>query len=369
MRTLLRKALAPALGALIVAAPSSWAQDRAASKAEAAAGPSGFTSQEALDEHFDKQFEDLDRHRIGALADLAVKLPTEKAEAAYQELFHLAVTRDQFDVAARAAGTYLKSEKAVPQTRALASFIKVVAEADQNKADEALSDLDHFLKGAGAEGKKLDPTLMYAVGEAFLQRLISGGRYDLARKVCDRLIQGSTEDSVKQHFQGRLERIERLGKAAPPIAGTDIDGEKVNLADLKGKVVLIDFWATWCPPCIYRLPELNALRAKYKDQGFEVLGVNVDGSRAKADADRAGSQVRKFLIEHRVSWPNVLSGTGASDFAKAYGVGVIPANFLVDRDGQIVQFEQTGDRLEAAIKEALGGDKDKARAKGGERSR
>ena len=77
---------------------------------------------------------------------------------------------------------------------------------------------------------------------------------------------------VKSHFGARMARLNLVGKLAPPIAGPDVDGRPVSLADYKGKVVLVDFWATWCPPCVASIPALNTLAQKYHDQGFVIVG-------------------------------------------------------------------------------------------------
>ena len=151
-----------------------------------------------------------------------------------------------------------------------------------------------------------------------------------------------------------MARIDLVGKPAPPIAGTDVDGKPVSLAELKGKVVLIDFWATWCPPCIAAIPKLKALSQKYQDRGFVILGVNVDAMHEDIkETDTAMQQVRRFLVRHRVGWINLQSGKGASDFAAAYRVEQIPASFLVGRDGSVVAVDQHGEMLERAVVSAL----------------
>ncbi len=358
MRTL-RIAIPPATAALIVglAGLAAPAQDDAKA-APATAKVHDFDSRQALSDFYDKQYAEVDRQRIADLAALAPKLKDDEAEAAYSELFHLAVTRDQYDSAEKAAEAFLASGKGSPQTRALASFVNIIAASNRKQYDQALTDLDAFLKGMAASNKpdaKIDPNLLFAVGEAFLQKLIKAREYDAARKVCRLFVADSMDPQVKEHFASRMKRLAMLGQDAPPIAGTDVDGRKISLADYRGKVVLVDFWATWAPPCVAQMPYYASLQAKYGSKGFQVFGVNVDAAQQQAgkDAGAVSSNVRKFLLGMRVGWPTVMNGRGSQDFAAEYGVTDIPANFLIGKDGKILQVELSDTDLDAAIAKAL----------------
>ena len=145
---------------------------------------------------------------------------------------------------------------------------------------------------ADARDGRKTPISALAVGEALLQRLIHDGRYDIARKLCDVACEEEAPAAVKDHFEDRMARIDLVGKPAPPIAGTDVDGKPVSLAELKGKVVLIDFWASWCPPCVAAIPTLKALSQKYQDRGFVILGVNVDAMHEDVKEPDAALQQR-----------------------------------------------------------------------------
>jgi len=329
-----------------------------------ASAPSNFASRKALNDHYEQQFAELDKKRISDLTALAPKLKDPEAEAAYSDAFNLAVTRDQYEAAEKGAEAFLASGKGTPRTRALASFINIIAASNRGQYDQAVKDLDLFLKGQESSTKpeaKIDPDLMFAVGEAFLQRLIKAGEYTTARRVCSTFIDNTADPNVKGHFAARLARIDMLGKPAPAVVGTDIDGKKVSLADYSGKVVLVDFWATWAPPCVAQIPYYSALQSKYGSRGFQVIGVNVDAANQNVrDKNAITSGVRRFLLAMRVSWPNVMNGTGANDFAKAFGVTDIPANFLIDRDGKIIQVELSDIDLDKAIDKALGGKADRA---------
>jgi thiol-disulfide isomerase/thioredoxin len=113
---------------------------------------------------------------------------------------------------------------------------------------------------------------------------------------------------------------------APPWALKDPDGNPVSSAQFKGKVVVLDFWATWCTPCKAEIPGYIELQKKYGADGLVFVGVSVD---------RDGAQiVKKFIREHGINYPVVLAGD--SDIQSAYGdISMIPTTFIIDREGQI----------------------------------
>jgi len=148
------------------------------------------------------------------------------------------------------------------------------------------------------------------------------------------------------------------GKPAPAFALEDLNGKKVSLADLKGKAVMINFWATWCGPCRIETPWIVELRQKYAAQGFEVLGVDTEGDDLKKD-DKAGwakatTAAGKFVAEEKVPYTVLLDGDSISrDYG---GLDDLPASFFVDRKGVIVaaQVGLTSEQdIESKIQKAL----------------
>lgn len=106
----------------------------------------------------------------------------------------------------------------------------------------------------------------------------------------------------------------------------DIDGDQVNLAALKGSVILLNFWATWCGPCKIEIPWFVEFQRQYKDEGLVVLGLSVDDT---------PEQIRPFAAEFQVNYP-MLVGLGREDFQEAYGpVWGLPVTFFIDRDGTL----------------------------------
>lgn len=113
---------------------------------------------------------------------------------------------------------------------------------------------------------------------------------------------------------------------APGWTLQDLDGKAVNSSDFAGKVVILDFWATWCPPCRAELPSLIALQKKYGDQGLVIIGVSLD--------QKGPSVVIPFAREHGINFPLVM---GDEAIMEAFGgIEAIPTTFVIDREGRLV---------------------------------
>jgi peroxiredoxin len=111
-------------------------------------------------------------------------------------------------------------------------------------------------------------------------------------------------------------------KAAEDFSLPALDGGKFRLADQRGKVVLVNFWATWCPPCLEEMPAMERLWRRHKDAGFVLVAVSVDTDPGK---------VAPFVAEHRLTFPVALDST--MSVANKYGVRALPSSFIVGKDG------------------------------------
>lgn len=136
-----------------------------------------------------------------------------------------------------------------------------------------------------------------------------------------------TDSKTGQGQNGGQAKAKVSKYVAPPISGENIiTGEDESLAKYKGKFVLINFWATWCPPCKHEIPDIIKLREKYKDN-FEVLGVSLD---------RVGDEgVETFVKTSGITYPIIM---GDRNVAAAYGgITAIPTSFIVNKEGELVE--------------------------------
>ena len=166
----------------------------------------------------------------------------------------------------------------------------------------------------------------------------------LYKTVRDALIGRYPDNEFVRHLDQKVGNAVVAGMEAPDIALADRDGNIRRLSDLRGKVVLIDFWASWCRPCRMENPNVVRMYEQYHDKGFEIFSVSLDNNRE--------AWLRAITDDH-LSWPNHVSDLRgwSSAGGKLYGISSIPATVLVDRNGIILARNLRGVQLENKLQE------------------
>lgn len=144
----------------------------------------------------------------------------------------------------------------------------------------------------------------------------------------------------------KLNKNIEVGKTFADFEQKSVDGKPIRLSSLKGNYILLEFWASWCGPCIRENPNLVKVYNKYKSRGFEIFGVSLDAN---------AILWKKAIDKDALPWPNVSDLKGSdNEAALIYGVYEIPSNFLIDPGGKIIAKNLRGEELEVKLKELLG---------------
>ena len=216
------------------------------------------------------------------------------------------------------------------------------------KYEDATKYLNEFLGKASASDHEQSGFAHFYLAESYKAL----GKYDLTEaeyklilsKYSD--VNSQLTDATRAGMDG-LATERKLAVGGEPVAFNvkSIDGKTLSPAAYKGKVLLIDFWATWCGPCVAEMPNVKQVYSKYHGQGFEIVGISLDQSRDRLD---------QFIKANQIVWPQYFDGKWwNNDVAVRYGIKSIPTTILVDKSGKIRFKSLRGRQLEAAVQQLV----------------
>ncbi len=226
-----------------------------------------------------------------------------------------------------------------------ALFMKAMFTGRSDKADAAakLKAVEAFIEKAPKDPR--GARLYYMAAQ-------SGSAAD-QKAIFKTLIEKYPDDQFASMAKGSLKRLESVGKPFELEFTEAIKGSTISMKDLRGKVVVVDFWATWCGPCVAEMPKMKELYAKYRNKGVEFIGVSLDQSEDQGGLEK----LKAFVAKNDIAWPQYYQGKGwESDFSRSWGINSIPCVFVVDTKGNLFSVEARG-RLEEMIPELLEGNK------------
>jgi peroxiredoxin len=242
------------------------------------------------------------------------------------------------------------AETNVASAELAALVTQIRAKVQQGKTAEAdftdeLKSFDTLL--ARHKGEKTDEVAAFLRMKAQLYLEILAKReqaieaiQQIKRDFPDTNLGKSADETIDEFKRAVLE-----GAKFPDFEEKDVDGKPLSAAKYKGKVVLIDFWATWCMPCVQELPNVRKVYEDYHAKGFEIIGISLDSDQKK---------LRAFTKDQKMTWQQYYDGKGwENKLAVQYGVHAIPATYLIDGEGKVIGKDLRGEDLAKAVAKVL----------------
>jgi peroxiredoxin len=255
------------------------------------------------------------------------------------------------------SGVAAETNGAAAELKALVARVNTKLEADKKTAEDLAPELKEFdALLTKHKGEKTDEVAQIQLMEAMLYlrvldnsdkgiQLIKQLKTDFPDSKAAQNADQILESVKKQEEAKKIQAALAEGSKFPDFSEKDTAGKPLSIANYKGKVVLLDFWATWCGPCVHELPNVIKTYDAYHKQGFEIIGISLDKDQEK---------LASFTKEKSMTWVQYFDGlVWQNKLAAKYGITSIPATFLLDGQGTIIGKDLRGEDLDKAVAKAL----------------
>jgi thiol-disulfide isomerase/thioredoxin len=257
-----------------------------------------------------------------------------------------AATKTNADTVLKELAAIVAAPDAPAEVRGEATFIQTMMQMETLRPDKP-ETIDAVLQATEAFHEKF-PGHKFAEQMRKLQFRIAADFPTPATEAFLQNMAASSDEGLAAPAKQILERLQRakeLRSKPIDLKFTAADGREVDLEKLRGQVVLLDFWASWCGPCISAMPEVVATYRKLHDKGFEIVGISLDEDKAAMEA---------AIKKHEMTWPQHFDGKAwKNEIAERFGIQQIPAMWLLDRKGMVRGDGHIGPALATAVEELL----------------
>lgn len=265
----------------------------------------------------------------------------EDADEARGQILTLALSSEQEQLAVEVAEGMLQRPDLDPQLRGGALRVTCLGAARQGDLAKALAAYSPLLRTYRVQM----PFPSLEVAGILAGRAQLAGDADRLREVYEAFLGVFALNSqASEIVENRQARLKLLGQPAPQVDVPGLDGQPVTLTGLRGQVVLVDFWATNCGPCLADLPVLRDLYRQYHAQGLEIVGYSFDDSRATVEG---------FVKQQKMPWKQAMNGDPLNGVCAQFQTRSIPATFLIDRQGKIAFVDLRRQELQQAVEQLL----------------
>ena len=335
------------LGFLSVLAPATWAGDepeRTDSAAPANAATQDATPEgETKDRYAVPQTQDV-KELLQFIGEVQQHRPQSAAEALEHRRKALAAIKTAAERIQqlspdKPSEAYQAAESVLLQIR-ISSAINAPAAEQQRMVDEIGKRLED------APENRMNAALAFSLARV-LEYSSNTEVAEQANRRFGELLAKQADPQLSQLGQTLIATSRRLGLVGNEmeLTGTTMEGTPFDWKQYRGRVVLVDFWATWCGPCLAEMPNVRKNYDMYHDRGFDVVGVSVDDDR---------EALGKFLQENPLPWTTLHESEGGHPAASYYGISAIPTTILVGRDGKVVSLAARGPQLTQLLEKLIG---------------